>query len=70
VAESARCVLGAFSDKVPECHSLLWEMVLSYLRALPDAWLAVDVRKVVLPRLWAFLRCEALRTAVAGARGL
>ena len=58
LASSAPLVLGALSEKHPPNHGPLWEMLLTYCRALPGAWDHVDFAKLVLPRLTAFLRCQ------------
>lgn len=60
MSEASPFILGAFSDVAAETHAALWDMVLSYSRALPAAWHAVNARKAVLPRLLAFLRCWPL----------
>lgn len=57
LASSAPAVLGAFSEKHAPNHGVMWEAVLTYCRRFPAAWDAVDVPKVVLPRLTSFLRC-------------
>ncbi len=49
-------MLGALGDREPGGHAALWEMLLTFGRAFPDAWGAVDARKAVLPRLFAALR--------------
>ena len=57
ITESAPHILGAFSDtSAPDTHAALWEMVLSFSRAVPSSWHAVNARKGVLPKLCAFLR--------------
>ena len=56
LSASSPLVLGAFADKHGPNHGELWEMMLTYCRAFPAAWDAVDVPKVVLPRLTSFLR--------------
>lgn len=53
---SAPAVLGAFSENHAPAHGSMWEAVLTYCRRFPTAWDAVDVPKVVLPRLTSFLR--------------
>lgn len=49
-------ILGAFSEKDSLSHQPMWEMVLLYARTFPHAWQAQSVRKMVIPRLWGFLR--------------
>ena len=65
IAESALPVLGAFSDQAPEAHPAMWDMVLSYARAFPASWHAVNPRKGVLPRIYSFLRCGRLASLLA-----
>ena len=57
-ARSAKAVIGALGDK-GECQAELWTMLLTYLKAFPAAWTAMDARKAVLPRLWANIRAAA-----------
>ena len=40
-------------------HPAMWDMLLSFGRAYPEAWAAINMRKVVLPRLMALLRYAA-----------
>ena len=56
LGEAAPAVLGALSDRESGGHAALWEMLLTFGRAFPGAWGAVDARKAVLPRLFAALR--------------
>ncbi|KAN0018268.1 hypothetical protein ACTFIU_010882 [Dictyostelium citrinum] len=50
-------VLGLFSEKDSSTHLYMWDAIISFLKQYGDkAWSNVDVRKHVLPRLWAFLR--------------
>ncbi|EAL70330.1 RING zinc finger-containing protein [Dictyostelium discoideum AX4] len=50
-------VLGLFSEKDSSTHLYMWDAIISFLQQYGDkAWSNVDVRKHVLPRLWAFLR--------------
>ncbi|KAK5577128.1 hypothetical protein RB653_002066 [Dictyostelium firmibasis] len=50
-------VLGLFSEKDSSTHLYMWDAIISFLKSYGDkAWGNVDVRKHVLPRLWAFLR--------------
>ncbi len=34
----------------------MWDMVLSFVKAVPTAWNYVDVRKAIIPRLLVLLR--------------
>ena len=52
----APAALGALGDKDAAAHAAMWDMALSFVRAYPGAWAAVDARKTVLPRLLALLR--------------
>lgn len=70
LASSAPLVLGALSEQHTPNHGALWEMLLTYCRALPDAWAHVDFAKMVLPRLTAFLRCQILTLQVCCRFGL
>ena len=63
-ARSAKAVIGALGDK-GECQAELWTMLLTYLKAFPAAWTAMDARKAVLPRLWANIRAAAAGDARA-----
>lgn len=54
-------VLGSFADKAGSNHPAMWEMVLTYVRAFPSCWYMVDMRKAVLPKLYAFLRYHFCR---------
>lgn len=56
LGEAAPAVLGALGDRDPGCHAALWEMLLTFCRAFPGAWAAMDARKAVLPRLLSLLR--------------
>ena len=53
---AAPLVLGAFQEQQSSSHSIMWEMVLAFVKTYPSAWHAVDMRKSVLPKLLAFLR--------------
>ncbi|GLI62907.1 hypothetical protein VaNZ11_005740 [Volvox africanus] len=55
-AESALCILGAVGEKEPGNHGAMWEAVLTYGKACPDAWRHVNLRKMLLPRLYSLLR--------------
>ncbi|KAJ7543989.1 hypothetical protein O6H91_09G060900 [Diphasiastrum complanatum] len=53
---AAKIVLGAFAEKDRSCHQSMWDMLLTFSKKFPQAWVVGSVRKVVLPRFWAFLR--------------
>ncbi|KAI3676180.1 hypothetical protein L1987_85781 [Smallanthus sonchifolius] len=52
----APAILGAFQEKVPTCHSSMWEAVLMFSRKFPQSWTSLNVHKTVLNRFWNFLR--------------
>lgn len=52
----ASIVLGSFQEKDPTCHSSMWNMLLFFTMKFPEAWRAAPLQKVILPRLWCFLR--------------
>ncbi|KAL5974682.1 hypothetical protein ACLOJK_031352 [Asimina triloba] len=49
-------ILGAFQEKDPVCHSSMWDAILIFSRKFPDSWSVVNVQKILIPRLWNFLR--------------
>ena len=53
----APAVLGGLGDKDAGAHAAMWDMLLSFVRAFPEAWSVIDARKAFLPRLLALLRC-------------
>ena len=55
----APSILGAMGDKDAGNFSAIWPAILHLAKAVPRAWGHVDVRKVVLPRMWACLRSAA-----------
>ena len=57
VQQIAPQILGFVHEKDAAVHPAMWDMLLSFGRAYPEAWAAINVRKVVLPRLMALLRC-------------
>ena len=57
VQQIAPQILGFVDEKDAAVHPAMWDMLLSFGRAYPGAWAAINVRKVVLPRLMALLRC-------------
>ena len=71
VQQIAPQVLGFVDEKDAAVHPAMWDMLLSFGRAYPEAWAAINVRKVVLPRLMALLRydCCAARTGCQQAQG-
>ena len=72
VQQIAPQILGFVDEKDAAVHPAMWDMLLSFGRAYPGAWAAINVRKVVLPRLMALLRygCSAAVTACQWARGI
>lgn len=52
----ATSILGAFQEKDPVCHSSMWDMVLLFSKRFPDSWTLLNVQKIVINRLWNFLR--------------
>jgi hypothetical protein len=59
LVEVALQVLGSLGDKDAAAHSPMWDMVLSFAKAYPAGWNAADVRRAVMPRLMALLRCSS-----------
>lgn len=49
-------ILGAFQEKDPSCHSSMWEAVLLFSKKFPESWTSLNVSKIVLSRLWHFLK--------------
>lgn len=49
-------ILGAFQEKDPSCHALMWDVVLIFSKSFPDCWNFLNAQKIVLNRLWHFLR--------------
>jgi hypothetical protein len=56
IAQLAPLILGSIDEKDAAVHPAMWDMLLSFARAHPAAWGAVNARKAVLPRLMALLR--------------
>ncbi|GBG80437.1 hypothetical protein CBR_g30901 [Chara braunii] len=56
LAVVAPIVLGAFAEREASCHWAMWEMVLSFVNRFPRSWYGANLRKMVWPRFWAFLR--------------
>lgn len=52
----APSILGVFQEKDPICHSSMWDMVLLFSKRFPESWTLLNVQKIVLNRLWNFLR--------------
>lgn len=48
-------ILGSFQEKDPFCHSSMWEMVILFSK-FQEGWFNCNIEKVVLARLWSFLR--------------
>ena len=61
----APAVLGALGDKDAGAHAAMWDMLLSFVRAFPEAWSVIDARKTFLPRLLALLRCSILARSLS-----
>ena len=57
IAQLAPLILGSIDEKDAAVHPAMWDMLLSFARAHPPAWGAVNARKAILPRLMALLRC-------------
>lgn len=49
-------LFGGLNDKDALTHACMWDMVLSFVKAVPTAWNYVDVQKAIIPRLLALLR--------------
>lgn len=49
-------ILGAFQEKDPSCHALMWDVVLIFSKRFPDCWTFLNAQKIVLNRLGHFLR--------------
>ncbi|MQL94710.1 hypothetical protein Taro_027371, partial [Colocasia esculenta] len=49
-------ILGAFQEKDASCHSSMWDMILLFVRKLPDCWPHGNTQKSSLSRFWQFLR--------------
>ncbi|XP_022848921.1 E3 ubiquitin-protein ligase listerin [Olea europaea var. sylvestris] len=49
-------ILGAFQERNPACHSSMWQTVLIFSRTYPDSWTTLNVQKIILSRLWDFLK--------------
>ncbi|KXZ44895.1 hypothetical protein GPECTOR_61g848 [Gonium pectorale] len=64
-AEAAACVLGALGEKEPGNHGAMWEAVLTYGKFCPDGWRHVNLRKMLLPRLYSLLRHGCFGSAPA-----
>ena len=72
VQQIAPQTLGSIDEKDAAVHPAMWDMLLSFGRAYSGAWAAINVRKVVLPRLMALLRYgySAAVTACQWAQGI
>lgn len=52
----AATILGAFQERNPVCHSSMWQTVLIFSKRYPDSWTTLNVQKIILSRLWDFLK--------------
>ncbi|KAL8531325.1 hypothetical protein ACS0TY_008085 [Phlomoides rotata] len=52
----AGTILGSFQEKNPACHSPMWDILLLFTKTFPDSWTTLNVQKIVVTRLWNFLR--------------
>lgn len=52
----AGAILGAFQEKNPACHSPMWDTLLLFTKSFPESWTTLNVQKIVVTRLWNFLR--------------
>ena len=57
-------VVQGLSDKEAAAHSQMWECILVFFRAFPEALAALDLNKAVLPRLFTFVKCGAYGSSV------
>ncbi|KAK9723285.1 hypothetical protein K7432_002034 [Basidiobolus ranarum] len=53
---SAAFLAKVFQDKDTTTHSEMWDAILLYTKAFPQAWVLAGRKKPMLPKLWAFLR--------------
>ncbi|XP_038059128.1 E3 ubiquitin-protein ligase listerin-like [Patiria miniata] len=56
LARISTTLLGGLDESDPLAVQALWESVLLVVSAFPNCWEHVNVRKAVLPKLWAMLR--------------
>ncbi|KDP32598.1 hypothetical protein JCGZ_13148 [Jatropha curcas] len=49
-------ILGAFQEKDPTCHLSMWDALLLFSKRFPESWTLLNVQKIVLNRLWHFLK--------------
>ncbi|KAL2488571.1 E3 ubiquitin-protein ligase [Forsythia ovata] len=49
-------ILGSFQERNPACHSSMWQTVLLFTKRYPDSWTTLNVQKIILSRLWDFLK--------------
>ncbi|MEW5314556.1 MAG: hypothetical protein WDW38_006042 [Sanguina aurantia] len=54
--EAAAAVLATLQERDPGAHPEMWELLLTFVQAVPDCWQHANLRKAVLPRLYALLR--------------
>ena len=55
----SQLIIGCFTDKDPLIHNSMWDCLLTWMKMMPSSWEHVNIRKMVLPRLFAFLRAAA-----------
>ncbi|TPX62997.1 hypothetical protein PhCBS80983_g00179 [Powellomyces hirtus] len=53
----------AFSDKEISNHGELWEALLVFTSTFPEAWILASKRKLMMPKLYSFLRSGASGSA-------
>lgn len=52
----ASSVLGSFQEKDPICYSSIWDVFLLFSKRFPESWNMLSVQKVIINRLWHYLR--------------
>ncbi|CAM8950128.1 unnamed protein product [Rhodiola kirilowii] len=52
----ASSILGSFQEKDPFCYSSIWDVFLLFTKRFPESWNLLNVHKVILNRLWHYLR--------------
>ncbi|XP_022848919.1 E3 ubiquitin-protein ligase listerin-like [Olea europaea var. sylvestris] len=52
----AATILGAFQEMNPACHSSMWQTLLIFSKRYPDVWITLNVQRIILSRLWDFLK--------------
>ncbi|ORX97819.1 hypothetical protein K493DRAFT_11347 [Basidiobolus meristosporus CBS 931.73] len=53
---SAAFLAKVFQDKDSATHSEMWDAILLYTKAFPQAWILAGRKKPMLPKLWSFIR--------------